>query len=1313
MNLMNDIAVFRSARTANTRRTLPALMALEARMVPANFSVDYVLTNDWVTGYQAAVKVTNLDSTPVTKWKLEFDYASNISSLWDAQLSSHVGNHYLVAAPGWAQDIPGKGSVTFGFVAAPGTDRLPPFNYKLNGQSSGGTTPAPTPVLPTLAVASPKVAEGHIGGTSTLDFVVALSAASSKTVTVNYATVAGSATEGTDYAKNTGTLSFLPGELSKTVKVAVIGDTVVEADETLTLKLTNPVGATLKVDTGTGTIINDDAAPTPPATGGAVQVNVTSDWGSGYTANVTITNTSTTTLNPWQLGWTFDGQVTSIWSAKVASKTAESWTISPESWNGSIAPGASLSFGFNGAPGAKYKVPVNFILNGSSTGGGGTAPTTPNRAPTAVADSAWVIAGGKATISVLANDTDPDGNKLTVKSSTAGTYGTTTVQADGTVLYTPGTNFKGTDSFTYTISDPAGLTSSASVSVNLLADGVKAWPGQVFAPYVDTTLWPTLDMAKVANEQGLRYLSLGFITATTANKPAWGGFTTYEIDGQDFDLKMRAQISSIRALGGDVNVSFGGAANQEMAEVLSDKAALKAAYLQVINTYDLKRIDFDIEGGALANKTVIDRRSAVVAEIQADMLKAGKPLEVWLTLPVLPTGLTADGLYAVNSAVKAGVRLGGVNIMAMDYGDSAAPNPSGKMGDYAIAAANSLQAQLKQIYAGYADAKLWSMVGITPMIGMNDVQTEIFDQQEAREVMAFAQQKGIGKLSFWSLNRDLQSPKGVLPNVDNFSSSILQTPYEFSGIFKPFTTSSTGGGGSTTPTTPVAPSLTVANVTVTEGNSGTASMDFRVKLSAATASAVSFTVNTQNGTATAGSDYQALVNKQVTIAAGQTEVVVSVLVNGDTAVEANETLTVLVSGATGATIATPSATGTITNDDTAPAPTPGGGGSTTKKRIVSYFAEWGIYDRNYTVADLPVDKITTVNYAFAKITDSGEVGIFDSWAAVEKPFGPDTWDTPIRGNYGALKRLKDAHPSLEVMISVGGWTLSDKFSDVALTPASREKFAASCVAFCKKYGFDGVDLDWEYPVGGGLENNKYRPEDKQNYTLLVKEIRRQFDLQEAVDGKQWLISIASPAGYDKYVNFEMAELAKTLDFINIMTYDYHGSWENTTNHQAPLYAAPSRAGGIDGKYNVSYTVDMYLKDGIDPAKLNLGAPLYGRTWAGVGPANNGLYQPSTGAGSGTWEKGVIDFFDLANKLKNQPDVYKLYWDEASQVPYVYAPSIEGGWFSTFENKQSLGKKIDLILEKGLGGMMFWEADADIRDKASPDYLTGYAASRLL
>ena len=193
----------------------------------------------------------------------------------------------------------------------------------------------------------------------------------------------------------------------------------------------------------------------------------------------------------------------------------------------------------------------------------------------------------------------------------------------------------------------------------------------------------------------------------------------------------------------------------------------------------------------------------------------------------------------------------------------------------------------------------------------------------------------------------------------------------------------------------------------------------------------------------------------------------------------------------------------------------------------------------------------------------------------------------------------------------------------------------------------------------------------------------------------------------------MGELAKTLDWINIMSYDYHGAWENTTNALAPMAADPSRLGTIDAKYNVTYTVDMYLKDGIDPAKLILGAPTYARSWAGVGPANNGLYQAATGAGSGTWEKGVVDYADLLNKVKTQPDVYKLYFDEATQVPYVYAQTVEGGWFSTFENTRSLDKKIDLIFAKGLGGMMLWEADADLRDSNSVDSLTGHAAGRLL
>ncbi len=538
-----------------------------------------------------------------------------------------------------------------------------------------------------------------------------------------------------------------------------------------------------------------------------------------------------------------------------------------------------------------------------------------------------------------------------------------------------------------------------------------------------------------------------------------------------------------------------------------------------------------------------------------------------------------------------------------------------------------------------------------------------------------------------------------------------------------FTFNGQSVGSTPTPTTPPTPatpqptktpSLSIANVSLIEGNSGTKNMDFKVQLSSPTTSDVQFTVNTVNGTAIGGVDFQPLVAQVVTIAAGKREATVSVPIIGDSLVESNETFSLLLSAATGVVLGNISPLGTIENDDVSPpeSPPPGNNG-TTGKRVVTYFTEWAVYDRKFTVADLPVDKLTTINYAFAKITEAGEVGIFDSWAAVEKPFGADKWDTPLKGNYHQLQLLKQSHPNLEILISVGGWTLSDRFSDVALTAQSRAKFAASAVDFCNKYGFDGVDLDWEYPVGGGLETNKYRPEDKHNYTLLVEEIRRQFNLADAVDGDHRLITIAAPAGFDKMVHFELATMSQSLDWMNLMTYDYHGSWENGTNHQAALFANPKDPSPLRDQYNISHTVDAYLGAGVPAEKLILGAPIYGRSWKGVPSVNNGLFQESAGAGKGTWEIGVVDYSDLLNKTKSQPDVYQLLWDEMAQVPYVYAPTVEGGWFSTFETTQSLEKKIDYLMGKEMGGIMFWESSGDVRDANSPDSLTGTAARLLL
>src|SRR5664279_3154978 len=154
-------------------------------------------------------------------------------------------------------------------------------------------------------------------------------------------------------------------------------------------------------------------------------------------------------------------------------------------------------------------------------------------------------------------------------------------------------------------------------------------------------------------------------------------------------------------------------------------------------------------------------------------------------------------------------------------------------------------------------------------------------------------------------------------------------------------------------------------------------------------------------------------------------------------------------------------------------------------RVVGYFASWAIYDRGYFVTDIPADKLTHLNYAFAAISDDGEIALMDEEADTQYTYPGDSDNQPLKGNFHQLQLLKVAHPSLQTIISIGGWTGSAKFSDVALTAQSRDKFARSVVKFVTQYGFDGVDIDWEYPTGGGDTGNVERPEDRTNFALLL------------------------------------------------------------------------------------------------------------------------------------------------------------------------------------------------------------------------------------
>ncbi len=355
-------------------------------------------------------------------------------------------------------------------------------------------------------------------------------------------------------------------------------------------------------------------------------------------------------------------------------------------------------------------------------------------------------------------------------------------------------------------------------------------------------------------------------------------------------------------------------------------------------------------------------------------------------------------------------------------------------------------------------------------------------------------------------------------------------------------------------------------------------------------------------------------------------------------------------------------------------------------RIVGYYTSWAIYDRQFFVTDIAADKLTHINYAFANISEEGEILLGDEWADIQFPYPGEEGSTGLLGNFHQLQLLKEAHPGLQTLISVGGWTWSDRFSDVALTAESRAKFAASCVQFIIDYGFDGVDMDWEYPTGGGEEGNIERPEDPENFVLLLNELRTQLDAQGQVDGRPYLLTIAVGSGQDAYQPLDWTRITPLLDFINVMTYDMSGSWSELTGFNAPLYESSAQL--IEGLSTDSALQD-FLALGVPADKVVMGVPFYGTGWQGVGAENNGLYQPHTGA------MEAIGGMNYVNLVANYIDTYQRFWDDTTQVPWLYDSAL--GTMISYDDPESLTLKAAYIREHNLSGIMFWELSGDTDD----------------
>ena len=283
------------------------------------------------------------------------------------------------------------------------------------------------------------------------------------------------------------------------------------------------------------------------------------------------------------------------------------------------------------------------------------------------------------------------------------------------------------------------------------ATGDRAW----FAAYVDVATTPRLAFEEPTSPAA-RDVVLSFVVASPDKpcKPSWG--KDYALDAAADDLDLDRRIARLRQHDGDVVVSFGGALNDELATVCTDDDQLLEAYGAVVDRYNLRTIDLDLEGAGLTDDAANLRRAAVIAKLQDARAAKDKDLRVWLTLPVTPQGLSAEAKKAVSGMLDAGVDLSGVNVMTMDFGTSRRDGQS--MADASIAALNATHRQLDGLYTAagkpIGPATLWKRMGATPMIGQNDVHDEVFPLGAARELNEFAHEKGLGRLSMWSLNRD-------------------------------------------------------------------------------------------------------------------------------------------------------------------------------------------------------------------------------------------------------------------------------------------------------------------------------------------------------------------------------------------------------------------------------------------------------------------------------------------------------------------------------------------------------------------------------
>lgn len=359
-------------------------------------------------------------------------------------------------------------------------------------------------------------------------------------------------------------------------------------------------------------------------------------------------------------------------------------------------------------------------------------------------------------------------------------------------------------------------------------------------------------------------------------------------------------------------------------------------------------------------------------------------------------------------------------------------------------------------------------------------------------------------------------------------------------------------------------------------------------------------------------------------------------------------------------------------------------------RLVGYYTSYSVYE-DYPVTSIPVNLLTHLNYVAVNVSENGQCESSDEWADIEMPYPGDGDTERLRGNFKQLQILREDYPELRILMTVGGWEMSSNFSDAAATDRARVRFARSCIAFMRQYNFDGIDIDWRFPVEGGLQDG--RPDDRENYTLLLSELRAQLELAGEEDERRYLLTVTAPATEPLYRNIELDRIHLDLDWINMMAFSFHGAWSELASPHAPLYGGERdpRGDEVRQSYSVDGAVNAYLDAGVPADKIVVGVGFFGQAYSNVRPNDFfGLYQPTSGVPNGTRPGGLLYYRDMLPLLTS--DEYVRYFDEQTQTAWMY--SVDRRIAISYENPRSIQTKAAYVRRLGLGGVMVWELGFD-------------------